>query len=285
MKKLLIASTALVASAGFAAADIAISGSANMGVKYNSAAANTTTVANDVDVNFTGSGTTDGGLAFGASIGLDDRTGAGTVDVGNVFVSGAFGKLSIGGDVSEAARVGGIKDLGYDDVGVDDDLENLDNNPAHTVHYTVTFDAFTFAVSAAPNVVGINNWGTSIGWKSGDFSASLGYSELGSGKMVRANVGAVFAPVTVNVTVIDQNPAAGANVTGYGLDLAFALDSATTISLVANDTTAAGDEPDYGIGVDYSLGGGATLSGAIASIDNPATARRTVADFGIKLTF
>ncbi len=74
MKKLLIASTALVASAGFAAADVAVTGGASMGVKYNSAAADTLTMHEEIDFNIVGSGTTDGGLTFGASLDVDAST-------------------------------------------------------------------------------------------------------------------------------------------------------------------------------------------------------------------
>ena len=74
MKKVLLASTALVLSAGVASAQgIELSGSANGGLKYdaNNVGAEVT-VHNEVNMVFTGSGSTDGGLEFGAFINLDE---------------------------------------------------------------------------------------------------------------------------------------------------------------------------------------------------------------------
>ena len=70
MKRLLMATTALVVGAGTAAADVALSGSAEMGVagsKDDSARFHT-----DIDVTFGMSGTTDAGVSFGAAIDIDE---------------------------------------------------------------------------------------------------------------------------------------------------------------------------------------------------------------------
>ena len=70
MKRVLMATTALCLGAGTAAADVALSGSAEMGVagsKDDSARFHT-----DIDVTFTMSGTTDAGVSFGAAIDIDE---------------------------------------------------------------------------------------------------------------------------------------------------------------------------------------------------------------------
>ena len=72
MKRLLMATTALCLGAGTAAADVALSGSAEMGVagsKDDSARFHT-----DIDVTFTMSGTTDAGVSFGAAIDIDEAS-------------------------------------------------------------------------------------------------------------------------------------------------------------------------------------------------------------------
>ena len=72
MKRLLMATTALVVGAGTAAADVALSGSAEMGVagsKDDSARFHT-----DIDVTFGMSGTTDAGVSFGAAIDIDEAS-------------------------------------------------------------------------------------------------------------------------------------------------------------------------------------------------------------------
>ena len=58
MKKVLLASTILAFSAGVAAAEMSLSGGANMGVKYNDSAADELTVHWEVDFAIAGSGET-----------------------------------------------------------------------------------------------------------------------------------------------------------------------------------------------------------------------------------
>jgi outer membrane protein OmpU len=108
MKKVLFATTALVATAGVAAADVTITGSAEMGIAGGSVDAPgidpNTTFFQSVDVRFAMTGEADNGLSFGATIDLDDLvdTGADPVDVAGafadftVFISGDFGTLTMG---------------------------------------------------------------------------------------------------------------------------------------------------------------------------------------------
>ncbi len=70
MKNLLIATTALVATAGVAAADVSLSGAANFGVINNGDAGADTFMYNNVSVTAAMSGETDGGLTFGASLSM-----------------------------------------------------------------------------------------------------------------------------------------------------------------------------------------------------------------------
>jgi outer membrane protein OmpU len=74
MKSILFASTALVAFAGAAAADVTLSGSAEMGIFDTDAVGTDPQFFTDIDVTFTLSGETDGGLTFGAAIDIDEST-------------------------------------------------------------------------------------------------------------------------------------------------------------------------------------------------------------------
>lgn len=136
MKKILFASTALVAFAGAAAAEVTISGNADMGLIVGDGGVAPTDgdveFFTDIDVTFTMSGETDTGLTYGASIDLDESDGsvgeaqATTIQVPNsnppefittvvgggsgvspafngrsqggetIFISGAFGTLTAG---------------------------------------------------------------------------------------------------------------------------------------------------------------------------------------------
>jgi outer membrane protein OmpU len=144
MKNLLIATTALVATAGVAAADVSLSGAANFGV-INTGGAADTVMYNNVSVTAAMSGETDGGLTFGASLtmrsGDDVDLDVGDITIadaalsatslGNIYVSGDFGKLT------------------FDANGID----NAHNDDfSHDVMYTGTFGAL--AVTATANVEG-----------------------------------------------------------------------------------------------------------------------------------
>ena len=69
MKKILLASTALVATTGFAAAEMSWSGSANMGMTYSDNG--TTKVHTEIDLGMAATGETDGGIGWKVEMGLD----------------------------------------------------------------------------------------------------------------------------------------------------------------------------------------------------------------------
>ena len=102
MKKVLLASTALVMTAGVAAAQgVELSGYAEIGIKgtEDNFGRTATVFHNDFDVKITLSGETDSGLTFGATMDLDELRGDSIDPDGNlssVFVSGNFGTLTMG---------------------------------------------------------------------------------------------------------------------------------------------------------------------------------------------
>ena len=72
MKKVLFATTALVGTAGMAAADVTLSGSGRFGIVYNEAFSgvagrSTTKLEKRMTINIDGSGSTDGGCCCGFS--------------------------------------------------------------------------------------------------------------------------------------------------------------------------------------------------------------------------
>lgn len=122
MKKVLLATSALVMTTGFAAAEITISGDARMGL-HNGFVLGTgddeTGFTSRARVKFTLSGETDSGLAFGGSFRADNAGNAASGHAGSVYISGAFGKLSMGDvDGAATAAVGHIDGVGL--TGLDD---------------------------------------------------------------------------------------------------------------------------------------------------------------------
>ena len=171
MKKVLLTSTALFALSGAAAfAEVTLSGSAEMGVAGASAEIDRADGTSgevsvpweffqDVDVDFTLTGETDGGLAFGANVDLDEAGNLGDefsnqgVDI---FISGAFGTVTMGDtdgavdfvitDAGNIANPGSINDaetvhLGYNGAWLDG------SGDGQIVRYDYSFEGFTFAAS------------------------------------------------------------------------------------------------------------------------------------------
>ncbi len=102
MKKLLVTTTALVAFTGAAAADVDLTGRAEMGLFDTNAAGVGVQFFTDIDVTFTMTGETDNGLTFGASVDLDEGGAQAAVnnnaDDGGatIFISGGFGTVTMG---------------------------------------------------------------------------------------------------------------------------------------------------------------------------------------------
>ncbi len=122
MKKVLLATTMLVAGASVAAADVTLSGDARMGLSNGFVTApgalDPTGFTSRARVLFTMSGESDSGLSFGASFRAHDAAGAANGTKGSVFIQGAFGKLSMG-DVDGAANaaVGHVDGVGLTGLG------------------------------------------------------------------------------------------------------------------------------------------------------------------------
>jgi outer membrane protein OmpU len=171
MKKVLFASTALVAFAGAAAADVTISGFAEMGIVDAETAVlgedgtigtnedDDAQFFTDISVTFTMAGETDGGLLFGASVDLEEAEGGianDTEDDFAVFLSGAFGTITMGdtdgaldwamtevlfnsGSINDAEEHGG-----YSGNSV---MDGFDDADGQILRYDYTVGAFGVALS------------------------------------------------------------------------------------------------------------------------------------------
>ncbi len=110
MKKILFATTALVATAGAAQADVALSGFAEIGILGGDRYA-TEQFHTDIDVTFTMTGEADNGLTFGAKVDLDEN--------------GAFGNTTQGGETYFIAFGGARIDMGDTDGAFDAALTDI----------------------------------------------------------------------------------------------------------------------------------------------------------------
>ncbi|MGH1464660.1 MAG: porin [Cognatishimia sp.] len=284
MKKVLFASTALVMAAGVAAAEVKVTGGAKMGLKYNGATTSTT-VHNDIDFNIVGSGETDGGIAFGASVDLDAEhnnsansttsvTPAGTISGKTildpeVFVSYNGLKLTIG-DIGEATDVG-LDDIGVFGIGVDDAAEKGNNAASglgsHDVRVDYAFADFTVALTADSSN---NDFAIGFGGSLDAFTFNIAMGETGGASVVNAKAG--YSAGAIGVDVLYRDTGTGES---YGVRGNYTTGDLTLIAQYGkNDVNDA-----YGIGVAYDLGG-ATLAGAVGEVSG-----NTMADLGISFNF
>lgn len=250
MKKVLFATTALVATAGVAAAEVSLSGSAEIGIVDGSGMP-AMQFHHDLDVKFTLSGETDNGLTFGATIDLDEigddshddgggdgisSGGTGAVEEHSVFVSGNFGTVTMGD--TDGAFDWALTEVGIGSAIADDHTTHAGFNgnsgldgatDGQILRYDNTFGDFGVAISVELDDTNAaaagDTWG--IGLK---YSAALGGVDLGIGLGYQDN---------------DVN-----NVTGISLDAQFAGGFRAILNYSDYDTTA----DHTGIGVGYSSG-------------------------------
>jgi outer membrane protein OmpU len=253
MKKLLIASTALVATAGMASADITISGHAAAGIYSGLGNADAVTVAvaavaavpgnagtaaqvvgpetfsddgvySNAGVDFTMTGATDNGISFSATVNIDAGT---EIDAGDFELDGADGGTAGLGAVSMTGTFGSLT---FDNGGIDNLYD--DGLASADVSYSTTVGAvsLTIAHDTAENSANAN-------------SISAGYTASGMG-----------------FTLLASEAAAG---TSASLAVSYALNDSVSIS--ADTDQAAGGESVQTIGASTTLNG---VSVAISSANN-----------------
>jgi len=119
MKKVLFATSALVALSGAAYAEVAVTGDGRMGLVWDGEDAQFSSRAR---ARFNLTVETDSGLSFGGAFRVDQENYSANPEgrsaahgtAGSVFVSGTYGKLSMGDVVSAAeAAIGDLSEIGY----------------------------------------------------------------------------------------------------------------------------------------------------------------------------
>lgn len=265
MNKLLLASTALVASTTFAMADVDISGFAEMGVFgqnwSDDALDRDLQFHTDIDATFSMSGETDAGLTFGASVDLDEQIGDNNAVTGGpesgatrddaddggatIFVSGSLGTLTMGDTdgaldfaMTEAIIGATLRDdnehFGYN--GNDGLDEFYDGQVAR---YDYSFGDFSIAGSAEIDDTGDGNPVLGLGGRySGEFAgiafgAGLGYQTVdfddGDASVIGVSLDLNMdngIQAIVNYSEFDvDSPAADSTDKHYGLAIGYEFDA------------------------------------------------------------
>ena len=285
MKKVLFATTALVASAGFAAAEVSLSGSAEIGIIDSGAGS--AEFHSDMDVTFSLSGETDNGLTFGATIDLDEagddgaagaladgidanptRTNNGfAVEEHSVFISGGFGTVTMGDTdgafdwaMQEVNLVGGsIADDETAHAGFSGNGGFDGDNDGQILRYDYSFGAFAIAASVELEDTGtVNGAGDDIyalGFKyDADFGGiavgfGLGYADDGTNDLLGLSIDADFGNGFVaGLNYTDNDTGADHTAIGVG----YTMDA---LSIGVNYGEFDGGADGFGLAVNYDLGG------------------------------
>ena len=267
MKKLLIASTALVATAGMAAADVTISGHAAAGFHSGLTAGSTAAGAladapegiySNAGVDFAMSGATDNGITFSASVNIDagseidagdfefDGNDGGTAGLGAVSMTGSFGTLT------------------FDNNGIDNLYSDATN---HDVSYSTTIGAVGLTIAYDATQGSANATSASATYSAGGMAFTLNASEAAGGTSTDLAVSYALNDA-VTITADTDSAAGGASVQSIG---------ATTTLAGVGVTVASNNNSEWDLDLTYSAGGWALAYGTSESDAWEATA---TADLG-----
>jgi len=317
MKNILFATTALVATAGIASADLAISGFAEIGMSDTNAAGQGWQFHNDIDVTFRMSGESDSGLSFGATIDLDEVTNAGDdngipqgANDASAFISGGFGTVTMGDTdgafdwaMIETNVVGGsIADDETAHAGFTGNAGLDGDQDGQVLRWNYSMGAMGIAVSLEQdgnNGANTNDDATGFG---------LTYNLDAGGTSVTFGVGMQDASATSDVTgfsvraamdngftiaanMSDETTSATTSIDRVGLGLGYSMNAlsvginwgeATTSTTGAADAVADG----VGLAVNYDLGSGAVVQfGYGSGKANAAAASASTMSMGLALSF
>ena len=259
MKKVLLATSALTLSAGFASADVSMSGSGGAGVFGASGA--DLSVYSGVDLGFSLSGASDNGMTFSASL---DMGGGQTLDAGDFELD----TQDMGVDDNVAVTIGvsgltivlsqdGVDDLYDDDIAGDIGISGAMGD--------LTYSITTGLEDADPTSL-------SVGYSAGAISGAVATSDEGDA----SNVSISYAMGDITVSAESDTDRTGADTSS--ITVSYAMSDGMTVSLEnsedVNEVSVSYSSGAISVGVSaddaatesweatmaYDLGGGATFN-------------------------
>lgn len=287
MKKLLLATSFIAASTGFAAAEVAVSGYGRFGLVYNEntpAGFNDTIISSRLRINIDGKTTTDGGVELGARLRMQYNDGD-EMTAGNAAkFYGSYNGLRVEvGNVETAFDSAALiydSEMGFEDSSFGDpqgafyayDSNTYGAGNGNRTGLAVSYSAGAFSgmisyvtpdqvTSGSTEETAIN-----LAYASGPFAVSAAAYSDGAGIAGNDGIflGAAYTlneVTTIGLNYMDEDAAGGRQITLYGNHTM----GATTLRAYVSDLDVTGLDTAYGIGADYDLGGGARVSGAIES--------------------
>jgi len=259
MKKVLLATSALTLSAGFASADVSMSGSGGAGVFGANGA--DLSVYSGVDLGFALSGASDNGMTFSASL---DMGGGQTLDTGDFELDTQ--DMGTDDNVSVAIGVAGLT-ITLSQDGVDD---LYDDDIAGDIGISGAMGDLTYSI-----VTGLEDadpTSLSIGYSAGAISGSVATSDEGDA----SNVTVSYAMGDITISAESDTDRAGADTSSVTVTYAMAdgmsvslensedvntlgvsySSGAVSVAVEADDAT----DESWEATMAYDLGGGATFN-------------------------
>jgi outer membrane protein OmpU len=269
-----------------------------------------TDAVNRMRVTFTGSGETDSGLSFGATI-RADNSGAGAGGTGgSQYISGAFGKVKMG-DLGGADKdaAGHIAGVGL--TGLGDHNEITYQAGGHNIGYEYSTMGLTFGYSQDTTVKTGSNSAMGVKY-SGDMGGATVTVGVGQSKVGTATQSTMSAAVssggltlkaitssndngsTAAVTAVAADRTVGAEkayVSGValknnadtdftGVSVSYAMDAMSVTAFTKTVATVGAADKDYsGFGFAYDLGGVSLKAGVVDNND------QQLLDFGLSFSF
>jgi outer membrane protein OmpU len=277
------------------------------------ATADKTSAVNRMRVTFTGSGETDGGISYGATV-RADNSGVGASSggmAGSQYVSGAFGKVTMG-DLGGADKdaTGNIAGVGL--TGLSDYNEVTYQAAAgHNLGYSYSTSGMTFGYSQDTKVTTGSNSAMGVSY-SGDIggatiSFGVGQSKVGDSTQTTMSVSASSGGLTLKaisssndngpadaevterkqtgVTAATQYRAAVAAKTNAdtdttGVSVSYSMDAMAVSAFTKTVATSGSADMDYsGFGFSYDMGGVKLSAGVVDANDTQ------LVDFGLSFSF
>jgi outer membrane protein OmpU len=274
--------------------------------------ADTTVGKNRVRIAFAGSGTTDGGLTYGFSARADHSN---TSTGGSQYISGAFGKISMGDlNGGDEQLVGNLSGVGSSGAGSHQEFAY--QSSSHNLGYSVSMAGVSFAattdlVRGADATKTGSNTAYGIKW-SGDMGGATVGLAVGTSKIGNVTEDSMSASVSMGGLSImavshtnDNGPAQalvastaqdftanGANwkagtaaadnldTDTTGLSISYAMDAMSVTAYTRTESTSGVADKDYsGVGFTYNLGGATVKAGFVDANDI------SIMDFGINFSF
>jgi outer membrane protein OmpU len=276
------------------------------------AVADDTSAVNRMRFTLKGSGETDGGISYGVSGRFEQSN---TSTAGSQFVSGAFGKISMGDldGADEVATGDGVASVGLTALGSHNALAY--QSEAHNLGYQFSTSGMTFSYSQ--NTAVQNGSNSAMGLKyTGDMGGASITFGVGQSKVGTASQSTMSASVSSGGLTIkaisssnDNGPATGAvaaaaqqvsattgvvttpyslaTVVSSNLDtdqtalsIAYTMDAMSVSAFTKTVSTSGVKDMDYsGLGFAYNLGGVTLKAGVVDNND------QQLVDFGLSFSF